>query len=296
MRFTKMHGLGNDYVYVDAISEPDLEHLNWPDLSIAMSGRHTGIGADGIILICPPHNASNHARMRTFNADGSEADACGNGTRCVARYMHERLGIHDATLRIESGDRVLACEPHEDGMVRVAMGQPGLDPADCAIDPSALASREPLSIDIAGQWLVFSAVSMGNPHAVAFVNDNPWLDSDLAAEARRLGPLIEHHPALTERINAHLVRTDGRERATIHSWERGAGPTRACGTGACATHVAGVLAGRLRHEATLALPGGDLLVSWTPASQGGDGLVRQTGPAEFVFDGHWNAMREGITA
>jgi len=296
MRFTKMHGLGNDYIYIDVMNEPELEHLAWPELSVAMSERRTSIGADGVILICPSRDAAHHARMRTFNADGSESDACGNGTRCVAKYVHERLGIRDEILLIESGDRVLACEPDDQGQVRVAMGRPGLDLTDCAIEPAELVSSEPMSIDIDGEKLVFTAISMGNPHAVAFVADNRWLGSDLAMEIRRFGPQIERHPAFTERINAHLVRVDDKAHATVHTWERGAGPTRACGTGACATHVAAALAGRLDREATMTLPGGNLLVSWTPVKQGGDGIVRQTGPAEFVFDGQWSVAHEGMTA
>ncbi|MEQ8316284.1 MAG: diaminopimelate epimerase [Phycisphaerales bacterium] len=288
MRFTKMHGLGNDYVYVDALTEPALEHMDWPALAIELSDRHTGIGGDGVILICPPRHDINHARMRTFNADGSESDACGNGTRCVARFARERLGMRTATLRIESGRRVLQCEPLEDGRACVDMGTPGLALADCHVDASSLRSQGPPSIDVEGSLLVFSAVSMGNPHAVAFASDNRWLGEDLAAESRRLGPVIEHHPAFTERTNAHLVRIVSRAHAIVHTWERGSGPTRACGTGACAVLVAGVLAGLLDHEAVLSLPGGDLRVSWKPESAGGDGVVRQTGPATFVFDGDWS--------
>ncbi len=295
MRFTKMHGLGNDYVYVDAIAEPELEHQNWPELSIAMSDRHTGIGADGVILICQPHESSNHARMRTFNADGSEAGACGNGTRCVARYLNERLGMTDAELRIESGDRVMVCEPLAIGMVRVAMGRPAFMLHDCQIDAQHLAAADPLSIDLAGHRVHFACVSIGNPHAVVLTRDNPWLAEDQAAECLRLGPGIEHHPAFTQRINVHFVRIDARDRAIIHTWERGAGPTRACGTGACASHVAGVRAGLLDDEATMTLPGGDLRISWTPPERDGDSIVRQTGPAAFVFDGQWIGSREGIS-
>lgn len=296
MRFTKMHGLGNDYVYIDAIREPDLESHDWHELSISMSDRHTGIGSDGVILICQPRDNANHARMRTFNADGSESGACGNGTRCVARFLRERLGMHDSILLVESGDRVLDCEPLDDGMVRVSMGAPNMDPNGCGIDQTAFVSSEPRCIEIAGHHLQFAAISMGNPHAVAFASDNPWLDDDLASEVLRLGSLIEKHRAFADRVNAHLVRIDSPSRATVYTWERGAGPTRACGTGACATHVAAVLAGRLDHEATMTLSGGDLMISWTPPSQGGDDIVRQTGPAEFVFDGRWSAVREGITA
>lgn len=296
MRFTKMHGLGNDYVYIDAMTEPNLESLDWQELSARMSDRHTGIGSDGVILICRPRDTTNHARMRTFNADGSEADACGNGTRCVARFVRDRLGVSAQILHIESGTRVLECEPLESGIVRVSMGAPGLAPDDCDINPRALVSGDPMCIEIAGHHLRFTAVSMGNPHAVAFASDNPWLGEHLAMEASTLGPLIERHPAFANRVNAHLVRVDTPSHATVHTWERGAGPTRACGTGACAVLVAAVLAGRLEPEATLMLPGGDLLVSWAPSSLGGDGIVRQAGPAEFVFDGHWSAARERIMA
>lgn len=288
MRFTKMQGLGNDYVYVDAATEPELEALDWPQLAIEMSDRHTGIGGDGVILICPAKNDTNHARMRTFNADGSESGACGNGTRCVARFVRERLGMDDATLRIESGQRVLECEPIDHGHVRVAMGAPGFSMHDCGIEPALLVSSDPTSIQVAGHNLAFHAVSMGNPHAVAFASDNPWLDQDLASEIRRLGPLIEHHQAFTERINAHFVSIDDSAHAIMHTWERGAGPTRACGTGACAAHVAAVLVGLLESNATLRLPGGDLQISWTQKDRGGDGIVRQSGPADFVFDGTMN--------
>lgn len=285
MRFTKMHGLGNDYVYIDAVSDPALEHLDWPRLAIGLSDRYTGVGGDGVILICPPASADHHARMRTFNADGSESGACGNGTRCVARFVRDRLGVHDDLLLIESGSRVLECEPMDGGLVRVAMGRPGLLAEDCDIDLSQLASASAMAIELDGNMLRFTPVSMGNPHAVAFTSDNQWLGKDLAVEARRLGPRIESHAAFTKRVNAHLVHVDSRSHAVVHTWERGAGPTRACGTGACATLVAGVLAGLLDHEATLTLPGGYLHVSWNPAADGGDDIVRQCGPAEFVFEG-----------
>lgn len=293
MRFTKMHGLGNDYVYIDAYREPDLEHRHWPTLTPPMSDRHTGIGGDGAIVIARPNDPRHHARMRTFNADGSESGACGNGTRCVARFVRERLGITDAVLCIESGDRVLRCEPLPGGDVRVDMGEPGLALEDVHIDARGLAGVEPPTIDIEGTLLRFHHVSMGNPHAVVFAHENPTLGDDLSALARRLGPIIEHHRAFTQRVNAHLVRIDSPGHATVHTWERGAGTTRACGTGACATLVAGVGARVLHHEAILTLPGGDLRVAWTPASQGGDGVVWQCGPAVFVFEGHWNHDHEG---
>lgn len=287
LRFTKMHGLGNDYVYIDAYNNPALEHLDWPSLAPALSDRHTGVGGDGVILIARPRDNANHARMRTYNADGSESGACGNGTRCVARYLRERLDIKDRMLNIESGQRILRCEALPNGAVRVDMGAPGLTPADCHIDVKALASVSPPTIEVDGHPLRFWHVSMGNPHAVCFVHENPWLGQDLASQARRLGPTIEHHRAFSQRTNVHFVRIDSREHATVHTWERGAGPTRACGTGACATLVAGVRVGVLAGHATFALPGGPLSVEWSPVDQGGDGIVYQTGPAEFVFEGTW---------
>ena len=296
MRFTKMHGLGNDYVYIDAMTDPALEDIDWPTVAPQMSHRHTGIGADGVIVICQPASPQHHARMRTFNADGSESEACGNGTRCVARFLRDRLGLHDNLLLIESDKRVLECEPLRDGRVRVSMGAPGLHLEHCDIDADALASTDPLAIDFDGHPLRFHSISMGNPHAVVFREENPWLGSDLAAEARRLGPRIERHPAFRARVNAHLVTVHSPTHASVDTWERGAGPTQACGTGACAVLVAGALTGRLRALARLTLPGGDLAVQWTPVEIGGDGVVRQTGPATFVFEGEYTHAAEGTPA
>jgi len=287
MRFTKMHGLGNDYVYVDAIVDPTLRALDWQSLAPMMSDRHRGVGGDGVIVIAPPHRANHHARMRTFNADGSEAEACGNGTRCVARYLFERHGHDVELLAIESGQRVLECDRTGDELIRVAMGIPGIGLDTCAVEPDALHDVAPSRIGIDGHALEFHAVSIGNPHAVVFAHENEWLGVDLESQIRRLGPRIETHRAFRERINVHFVRVDGLRHATMYTWERGAGITQACGTGACAVIVASVLEGLLEHESELVLPGGGLHVSWHPDEAGGDGIVRQAGPAEFVFDGVW---------
>lgn len=295
MRFTKMHGLGNDYVYIDALTDPSLAALEWTSLAPALSDRYRGVGGDGVIVIEAPRSDANHARMRTFNADGSEAEACGNGTRCVSRYLTDRLGF-DARLRIESGDRVLECNRTGEGLVRVAMGSPELEWDACSVNPHALISVRPPAIDVDGRELRIHLVSMGNPHAVAFDRENAWLGDDLKSQIRRLGPTIESHSAFMERINVHFVRVDNRQRATMYTWERGAGITQACGTGACAVLVAGVGAGVLSYESTLTLPGGDLGVTWQPKSCNGDGIVHQTGPAEFVFDGVWIDQRERIIA
>ncbi len=296
MRFTKMHGLGNDYVYIDAISDPGLESLEWSSLAPGLSDRHRGVGGDGVIVIDAPRQSDCHARMRTFNADGSEAEACGNGTRCVARYLQDRLGYDDAILFIESGPRILECEPLDAGRVRVSMGSPGLELADSGVLARALESVDPLELAIDAQRLRFCAVSIGNPHAVAFAHENLWLGDDLGSQIRRLGSAIEHHNAFEQRINVHFVAVDDPRHAVVHTWERGAGPTQACGTGACAVLVAGAREGVLGHEAELALPGGPLIVSWIPPESGGDGIVRQAGPAEFVFEGSWVGSPERTLA
>ncbi|MEO1279422.1 MAG: diaminopimelate epimerase, partial [Planctomycetota bacterium] len=150
MRFTKMHGLGNDYVYIDAISDPGLGSLEWSSLAPGMSDRHRGVGGDGVIVIEAPRQSDCHARMRTFNADGSEAEACGNGTRCVARYLRGRLGYDDGILLIESGSRVLECEPLDEGQVRVSMGAPGLELANCGVLAGALKSVDPVELAVDG--------------------------------------------------------------------------------------------------------------------------------------------------
>ncbi len=277
MRFTKMHGLGNDYVYVDG-----WDHTVEDPAAIArfVSDRHFGIGSDGLILILPDGEAD--CRMRMFNADGSEAQMCGNGVRCVAKYAFDRGRSKANPMAVATGAGVKTIEltVGADGLVEAAcvdMGTPilGGRQIPTTFDGERVINR-PLS-SAGTDWLV-TCVSMGNPHAVVFVDD--LADVDLAV----VGPAFENHPAFPERINAHFVRVDGPGEVTMATWERGSGITLACGTGACAVCVAGVLTGKAEREVLAHLPGGDLTLDWREA----DDRVYMTGPATEVFTGEWS--------
>jgi len=297
MRFTKMHALGNDYVYVNGFVE------KVPDPAATariVSDRHFGIGADGLILILPSEKAD--VRMRMFNADGSEAEMCGNGIRCVAKYAYDHGLCRRNPMRIETGRGVLTLSLEvKDGKVQratVNMGEPVLKLADVPVDRDHVAlSQEahvysfvvtrPSTMDeivatgkaesrpVAAVHATF--VSMGNPHAVVYVPDVK------AVDVAALGPLIEHHPAFPRRINAHWVQVHTRHEVTMRTWERGSGITLACGTGACAVCVAGVLRGRTERKIVAHLPGGDLELEWRQ----NDNNVYMTGPATEVFSGEW---------
>ena len=289
MRFTKMQGLGNDYIYVDCFSQ---RVDNPAELAVRISDRHFGVGSDGLILICPSTVAD--ARMRMFNADGSEAQMCGNGLRCVAKYIFDHhlvdAGTHlsipgqatfPASLRIETGRGVLTVglDTGPDGLADracVNMGQPILSARQIpvALDLPQVVN-EPFSID--GFSGTMTCVSMGNPHAVFFVDD---LD---AVDLARIGPVIEHHPLFPQRINAHFVKVESPSELTVRTWERGSGITLACGTGACACGVAGVLTGRSHRLVNTHLPGGTLEIHWSQQ----DDCVYMTGPAVEVFSGDW---------
>ena len=289
MQFTKMHGLGNDYVYVNCFTQ---KIENPADLAVRVSDRHVGIGSDGLILIEP--SAIADARMRMFNADGSESRMCGNGLRCVAKYVydHDLARNHTefslpgqrtfpASLRIETkrGILTVGLELADDGLVRqvcVNMGQPILDAASIpvAADSPAVVN---LPLPVGGQELSMTCVSMGNPHAVFFCED---LD---AIDLNYLGPIIEHHELFPERVNVHFVKADSPTEFTMKTWERGSGITLACGTGACACAVAGVLIGQCGRLVTAHLPGGDLQLNWCQQ----DNCVYMTGPAAEVFTGLW---------
>lgn len=276
MRFTKMHGLGNDYVYVSTFDQPG--PADPARLALAMSDRHYGIGGDGMILIMPSERAD--ARMRMFNADGSEGEMCGNGVRCVAKYIRDH-GLADGDrVTIETGRGVLTLDLELSGgkvdRVRVDMGPPILDPA--AI-PTTLKGLPPVSVPMAidGMTLAVTAVSMGNPHAVIYADD---VD---AFPLEALGPRIEHDPAFPRRVNVHVATVIGPSEVRMRTWERGSGITLACGTGACAVCVAGVLTGRSSRRITAHLPGGDLELEWPDD----DSSVFMTGRAVEVFSGDW---------
>ena len=283
--FVKMHGLGNDYVYVDcfAVGSPPVPE----SLSRLISDRHRGVGGDGLILVERTDRAA--ARMRMFNADGSESAMCGNGVRCVGHLVVARGYAPAGSIAIETGRGVLDLfvEPtgRRSSRVRVDMGEPILEaaripvvhPAARIVDApcEAFSSPEPWW-DEAGLDPRMSCVSMGNPHVVF------WCRNVAAVPLEQVGPRIERHPLFPERVNAHFVEILGPGSVKMRTWERGSGITQACGTGASAVCVAGVLGGRTGDRVRAQLPGGDLDLEWTPG-----GHVFMTGPAEEVFEGTW---------
>ena len=275
MKFTKMHGAGNDYVYVNAFQERLPADI--PALARAVSDRHFGIGGDGLVLIAPSERAD--ARMRMFNADGSEAEMCGNAVRCVAKYLFDHEIARKEELAIETGRGVLTLqvltEKGRAERVRVNMGAPILKSADI---PTMLPGDPPLRapLDVAGRRLEVTCVSMGNPHCVVFVDEitDEWVHG--------VGPQIERHPAFPRRVNAEFIQIVSRSEMNMRVWERGSGETLACGTGACAATVAAVLNDLTDRTVLCHLPGGDLTLEW---SESGD--VYMTGPATEVFSGDW---------
>jgi diaminopimelate epimerase len=280
MRFTKMHGLGNDYVYVNCFEEKVVEPAK---TAIAVSDRHRGIGADGMILIMPSSVAD--VRMRMFNADGSESQMCGNGIRCVAKYSydHNLIKGKKKSITVETGRGVLTLglEVSSDDKVEnvcVNMGQPILEPAKI---PVALDGENIIetAIDVRNQRMLMTCVSMGNPHAVFFTEDMESINLE------KVGPVIENHELFPQRVNAHFVRVNSRNDFTMVTWERGSGVTLACGTGACACCVAAVLTERCDRKVTAHLPGGDLQLEWSEK----DNCVYMTGPAVEVFSGEWQS-------
>ena len=276
MRFTKMHGLGNDYVYVDCFAQevPDPEGL-----ARRISDRHFGVGGDGLILILPGEAAD--VRMRMFNADGSEAQMCGNGVRCLAKYAYDHGLCRSNPMRVETlgGIKAIDLDLGGDGKVAAAtvdMGEPILDPASIPVKiPQKRVVDVPLRT-IAHAFQM-TCVSMGNPHAVMYVDDVA------AVPLETVGPEIENHPLFPERVNAHFVQVRSAEEVTMRTWERGSGITLACGTGASAVCVAGVLTGRTGRQIAAHLPGGDLRLQWRQE----DNHVYMTGPATEVFSGEW---------
>jgi diaminopimelate epimerase len=281
MRFTKMHGIGNDYVYIDCVNNPP--PADPAALSRVISDRHFGVGSDGLILICP--STRGDARMRMFNADGSESEMCGNGLRCVAKYVYDHGIARKPQLAIETGRGVLTVDLEiVDGSVRratVNMGEPIFKSIDIPTQlPGDPPVNQPLTIE--GQSFQVTCVSMGNPHVVAYV-DESWLRQTDPDRVVRFGSLIERHPLFPRRTNVHFVTVHSPTEVTMRTWERGSGITLACGTGACAVCVAGVLTHRTGRKLLAHLPGGDLELHWSER----DRCVYKTGPATEVFTGEW---------
>jgi diaminopimelate epimerase len=282
MRFTKMHGIGNDYVYVNGFDQPVPDPVR---TAIAVSDRHFGIGSDGLILILPSDKAD--VRMRMFNADGSEGEMCGNGVRCVAKFAFEQGLTKNNPMRVETGRGVLtlALETTAGKVhgVTVDMGEPILSLPEIPVDPGHLsgAQRKHAYLLRTGNDASFEAtfVSMGNPHAVIFVPDVKAVDLE------RIGPVLEHHPAFPRRINVHFVEVIKPGEVMMRTWERGTGITLACGTGACAVCVAGHLTGKTARQILAHLPGGDLELHWLEK----ENHILMTGSATEVFTGDWPA-------
>lgn len=274
MKFTKMQGIGNDYVYVNCFEETvaDPERV-----SEIISDRHFGIGADGLVLIMPSDKAD--FRMRMFNADGSEGNMCGNATRCIGKFVYDNhlTDKTSITLETRSGIKKLTLYPENDKVktVLVDMGKAVLKPADIPMNVSGdTFINKPITVD--GKEVFITAVSMGNPHAVTYVDD---VDS---LELEKIGPSFENHPLFPERVNTEFIKILDKSTMQMRVWERGSGETWACGTGACAATAASVLNGYFPHdkEITVKLRGGDLFITYKS-----DGTVLMRGPAETVFTG-----------
>ncbi len=299
MQFTKLHGAGNDFIAVDGRG---LER-DWGHLAQRLLDRHFGVGADGLLVVEPSSQAP--VRMREFNPDGSEAEMSGNGIRCFAKYVLERslAQTEEGELRVETGAGLLSVLPRlENGRIaaaRVDMGPPVLRWSDVPADPSQVGASDqsdldasllgqlglapeellfdaPLEVD--GETFKVTAVSMGNPHAVAFVQQPVAM-----VPLERLGPLVEHHPAFPRRVNFSIINLFGRERLMSRTWERGVGQTLACGTAASAIAVAARLHGLMDDTVTVAVPGGELTVTWP-----GYGSVVLEGPVQEVYTGEWS--------
>jgi diaminopimelate epimerase len=297
--FAKYQGAGNDFVVLDGRRQafgvaawPGGE-VDWPALARAMCHRHFGVGADGLLVAGEPVASEATMRMRMFNPDGSEAEMCGNGLRCFVRWLADRREISTGRLAVETGAGVLAVQVEASGLIAVEMGTPRLRPADIPLSPAATAGQLPagpvlhLPLTLAplpGQpgtpGLTYEAtcVSMGNPHAVVFVDD------PAAVPLEVVGPRLERHPAFPARANVEFCRVLANDRMRVRVWERGAGMTLACGTGACAAVVAAHLRGYVGDRVAVELPGGELEVTWAGP---GSGPVVLRGPAEHVFDGRW---------
>jgi diaminopimelate epimerase len=283
MNFTKMHGLGNDFVVVDGFVE-QVDPSAYGDLARRVCDRHFGVGADGLVFVLPSDLAGSQGpadfRMRIFNSDGSEANHCGNAIRCVAKLLYETGRTRKTVITCETVGRVNVLQLFPTGgrvdQVRVDMGEPRFlrEEVPIAGPAGTEAIDEPLEVD--GETLRVTALSMGNPHAVTFVPDLDAFPFD------RLGPKMEVHPAFPQRVNAEFIQVLGPEELRMRVWERGAGETLACGTGACASLVAAARTGRAARRAVVHLRGGDLLIEW-----GDDNHVYMTGPAVEVFRGVW---------
>ncbi|MND24196.1 Diaminopimelate epimerase [compost metagenome] len=270
LRFTKMHGLGNDFMVLDLVSQH--AHIQ-PKHAKQWGDRHTGIGFDQLLIVEAPNNPEVDFRYRIFNADGSEVEQCGNGARCFARFVLDKRLTAKKRIRVETKSGIIELDVQNDGQISVDMGPPRFIPAEIPFVADEQALNYPLEVD--GQAHSIAAVSMGNPHAVLRVDDVR------TAPVHELGPKIENHPRFPQRVNAGFLQVIDRHRANLRVWERGAGETQACGTGACAAAVAAISQGWMDSPVSLDLPGGRLHIEWAGPGK----PVLMTGPAVRVYEG-----------
>ena len=278
MEFTKMNGAGNDYVYMNASNLSE----DWSQIAVNVSDRHKGIGSDGLILAMPSEIAD--IKMRMFNSDGSEGEMCGNGIRCLVGFAIDQnlIPSKQKTVLVETGAGVLSVTPIRTNNVMtgatVSMGLPILEPSQIPVEIDS--SSFPVldhTLNIGYEQMKLSFISMGNPHAISFIDED--IDKYPLTE---IGPLVENHEIFPNKINFEIVNIIDRSHLKVRVWERGSGITLACGTGACAVAVAAKLKGIIDDSCTISLPGGDLEISWIDNNE-----VLMTGPIEKVFSGNW---------
>jgi len=273
LKFTKMHGSGNDFVVLDGVRQ----HIELsPEQLRLLADRHFGVGCDQILLVEKAQHPEADFRYRIFNADGGEVEQCGNGARCFMRFVHDRKLTPKREIVVETRSGLISPRLEEDGRVTVNMGAPVFEPARIPFNGGSGAISEPL--EVAGETLHISALSMGNPHAVQVVDDIE------RAPVEKVGALIEHHPRFPKRVNAGFMQIMDRQHIRLRVYERGSGETLSCGTGACAAAVAGIRRGLLNSPVNVATRGGALTITWG----GVDTAVLMTGPAISVFEGEMN--------
>ncbi|AWF79533.1 diaminopimelate epimerase [Microbulbifer sp. A4B17] len=270
VKFSKMHGLGNDFVMLDGVSQ---KIKLTPEKTRRLADRCLGVGCDQVLLVEPPRTPEADFRYRIFNADGSEVENCGNGARCFARFVRERRLTGRKNIKVETAAGLLHLKVLDGDQVSVDMGAPVLEPQKVPFAADRRADSYPLDVD--GETFTIGAVSMGNPHAVLLVEDIT------SAPVERLGPLIERHPRFPQKVNAGFLQIETRDEAQLRVFERGVGETRACGTGACAAMVYAHLRNLVDDKVRIHLPGGALTIHWSGPGQ----PVTMTGPATTVFHG-----------
>ena len=270
LNFTKMHGLGNDFVIVDLISQSfalKKKHIR------AISNRHTGVGCDQLLIVEAPDNPKVDFTYRIYNSDGSEVEQCGNGARCFAKFVRDKKLTGKHVIKVATNTDIIELNVFDDGLVQVNMGIPIFEPKKIPFDAEKLAVSYP--IQVGKEMLEVSAVSIGNPHVVTIVDRVDLVDISI------LGPLLQKHSRFLEGVNAGFMEISSREKIKLRVYERGVGETLACGSGACAAVSSGRLRGLLDARVNVTLPGGDLLIEW----QGQGHPVIMTGPATTVFEG-----------